>query len=796
MGRRGVLRALWHDPRVRRRAFIFLPLAVLALAALAALGFFVFWRRSGLPQRSGTARIAGLTAPVDVRFDEWGVPHVRASNVRDLAAALGWLHANDRMTQLELGRRASSGRLAEILGAELVGADRSLRELRLRKSAQRMWDAMGPESRALLESYAAGVNAWLEERGSDLPPELRALGVEPEPWTPADSLGFTMLMARDLSFPVYSEERRFRWLGALGLERTRELVGDPALEVAPGILELAQASSRGRTPELTGSAPAPPRNGSNDWAVGASRSKTGSPLVANDPHLDLGLPNTWYQAQLRAPDYEAAGMTLPGSPLVVVGQGRDVAWAVTNTELDTNDLFFEQLDESGTQARRGGGWVPIESELEAIRVRGGDAVEITLRSIEGRPLLEAETELGLPPRTLAWTAYEPFDPVAPFLGLARARDVREAAKTVADFVCPVENLIVAARDGGMLFTLLGRVPERGRGDGRLPSPAWDPAYAWKGLRPAETNPRAVDPPEELLVTANDDIRPPGYALPLAADFALPHRAQRIRELLAAEETFAPEDFARLQLDVRSLYARELVANLPGDLEGDAQLAWRALEAWSGSFASRGPAALFALFERELFRAVFEDEFAAHALGGLGLVGHDRGLLGVLSGRFDPVWFDDVRTPASETRRDVVARALERAWREGRERFGEDVASWDYGSMHVLELEHALGGMPVVGALFDRGPFELPGSGTCVNAFSGPWRGETIQVTHGPSMRWVADAEDPDRSLAVLPGGQSGHPFDAHYDDQLEEYLAGRMHTVRWSQRAVDSGAVSTLALLP
>jgi len=762
---------------VNRRRTTWGLIALGAAAAVAAVAVGLRWAHGGLPGRSGEARVPGLSAPVAVRYDEWGVPHVKAASAVDLAAAAGWVQANDRMFQMELMRRAASGRLSELVGAAALELDRGARELRLRRSAERTLAVLGDESLALLEAYARGVNAWLAERGSDLPPELRLLGVRPEPWTPVDSLCTHFLMARDLTYPRRYEERRWLWLTELGPERTLELIGDPSSSVPAQTAALAARAAAGGGDRRAGGG-----NGSNSWAVGASRSATGHPIVSNDPHLGLALPGFWYQATLRAPDYEAAGMMLPGMPMIVIGQSAHLAWAFTNVEADFTDLFLEQLSEDGASVRRGETWLPIEVERETIAVQDGEPVELELLATDIGPLFPGTG--ALPPRSLAWTAYVPFDPVAVFLGLARARDLAEVDAAVEPYVCPPQNLVVGTRAGDLLFTILGRMPERGRGDGRLPAPGWDASWHWRGLQPFAANPRVERPAEDLLVTANNDLRPQGYEGTLTGDYASPHRARRIRELLLARETWDVADMLAVQTDHVSLYAREVVEHLRApiaDLSPRAAAARDALLAWDGEMSAEGVSALFALFDHYLDRTVFDE------LDGIGYPERIPALLAALSGEL-PDWLED--------RDEALGLALERAWDAGSRRWGEDPRTWKYDAAHWWRADHVMGDLPVIGPLFSRGPYGVPGSDTTVGVFTGHWFSGDVVVTHGASMRWIADTADPDRSLAVLPVGQSGHPFDPHYDDQVRPYLAGEARPVHWSEAAIEESAVSTLTLIP
>ncbi|HTF89289.1 MAG TPA: penicillin acylase family protein [Planctomycetota bacterium] len=769
---------------------------VLVLLAVLAVGLGFGWLfRTGRPARSGSVALFELAGPVTVRFDSWAVPHVEAQNVRDLAMAMGWLHASERMVQMELGRRSAFGRLSEILGGDTIALDREALELRLGETAERLVDSLSVEHRGLLEAYALGVNSWLDRNKSGLPPELAVLRVKPKPWRVADSLAFMLLLSRDLSYPMHFEELRWQWLARAGAERLRDVSGGTAIDVDPEIAAYVQAHAQDKPESPTSTEPV--KNGSNSWALGSSRTKNEAPLVANDPHLSLGVPSLWYQALLRSPEYEAMGMTVPGMPFVIIGQNANLAWSFTNTELDTNDLFVEELSSDGASVRRGEQFVPLTREKASIPVRGKSPLSIDLFRSDIGPFFPADRAHGLPPRSLAWTSYEVFDPLDAFYGLARAQSVADVPAVCASFVCPVQNIVFADRRGGLAFTLLGRVPDRAAGDGRLPLPAWNPARRWRGLRPASDNPRINAPVEDFLATANNDVRPPGFALDLPAEFDMDFRVQRIRERIVAGKAWWPADVAEVQADVTSLYARRVVALLPETVEGEAAFARRALVAWDGTMEVRGAAALFVLFEREFFTAVYGDELAQFKLTALPGFSRGESLLAALDGSLPPVWFDDLSTNGRvETLVDALQGSLTRAWREGSKRFGREVLEWDYGELHTWTLRHPLDAMPFGERFLDRGPFPMPGSSTTIAAFSGRWRGDHMEVTHGPSMRWIADTGNPDRSMCVLPAGQSGHPADDHYADQLPVFRSGKTHAMQWSEAAIAKATVSTLTLTP
>ncbi len=773
----------------RRRALLTVAVLLAAVLALAAR-----WLLGGLPQRSGTAVLLGLEAPVLVHFDTWGTPHVEARVASDLAPALGFLHANDRFFQMELARRSCAGRLSELrgFGEKTLERDRTARLLRLRATAERLVDAAAPPTRLWLAGYARGVNAWLAQHSRRLPPDLRLVTRAPEAWTAADSECVFMALAYELSFFAgLREDQRLLGLKRLGQERVLDLIGRGPLAVPAAILPAAASPAPGRSLSLqlgTG-----PSVGSNAWVVAASRSATHSPLLANDPHLPLALPATWYEVQLRSPELTVAGLTIPGLPVVVIGHNADLAWGLTHAQLDDFDLFLEHLDPGRHRVERDGRWEPITESREIIRVDGGADREIVLRSTDRGPLLDPDSDAGIGYRSLTWAGHEAADPLGAFLHLASLARLEDLGAAIAGYAAPAQNLLVAHRNGDRVAVLLGWVPRRRQGDGAFPAPGWDSRFGWDGYLPTAENPQRRPGPEEALVSANDDPRPPGDARALPGDFDHGTRARRIRSALAERASWDAAAVAELQADCLDGEARELIAALPAAGEGPPKLALEALQAWDARLAGQGPAALYRLFLAAAQERIFADEAKAARVppfAGLGAV--RRAILGELS----QDWFEDVLTPEHEGRDEVLLAALGDAWQAGLKRWGLPVAAWPYGEVHSLRLSHPLGGLPILGSRLERGPFPAVGSESTIAAFSGPWFEGHEAVRVGPAGRWVVDLSNPDRSRVALLGGQAGHPFDRHYADQLPGFLVARSHPAAWSPEAVAAATVQTLRLVP
>ncbi len=766
----------------------------LALLIVVFAGLGLILVRRGLPQREGSAELAALVHPVTVRFDRWGVPFLKAASLEDAWRAQGWLHANDRALQMELVRRSALGELAELFGERALKHDRRQRQLGFRWLADRMARELSFESRRGLEAYAEGVNAWYRSRASDLPPGFLLLFHRPRPWTVQDSMALVLLMAQQLSeVTSQSENELFELLRGLGPELAKGLAGAPDAVLFPEILELSR-TLRPRPQQLDLRAEGAGL-GSNNWVVAPSRSASGSALLANDPHLGIELPNVWYQIGIHTAEYAASGMSLPGLPGIVLGRGEALAWAMTNLYVDDVDVFYETVDATGTRVQRGESWVAIETVEEVIRVKGAEDVRVFLRWTDRGLFQEEDRERGLPPRSVAWTGHFGGDQLAAMLRLAQCRSVSEVRDAIELWGFPLQNLVVADREGQILWTPIGRAPDRYGWDGRFPAPGASTAVGWRGVRPAAENPSLLDPPSAQIATANSF---PPTTVPewLQGNFDTPYRSDRIREVLESRNDWTVEALAALQGDVVSLWGRQWAHWLAEEppFSGEAEQARAALAAWNGEMAVRGPAALFALFERWIQRLTFDDDARS---AGLPRIGSRWRLLRLMTGVAPPTLWDDRSTSDQvETRREILERALASAWREGAQRFGPELERWNYGVLHQLVLEHPLGRFALLRGLVNRGPYRLPGSATTVFALGGPWRGDRIDVVYGPSMRFVTDAANPDRTLAGIPGGQSGHPWDRHYDDQIEAFLRGELHPAPWSEDAIRRATVRILELRP
>ena len=571
-------------------------LALIVLVLLAAGGAYFYLQRS-LPQTEGTLRLAGPHAPIEILRDAYGIPHIFARNTEDAAFGLGFVHAQDRLWQMEMSRRIAAGRLAEILGPAALPTDEFLRTLGIYRAAQATLAHLEPGTRRALDAYAAGVNAFIATRPV-LPIEFWLTRDRFAPWTPADTIGWVKMMAWELGGNWRTELLRVRLAKTLSPAQIEQLLppypGDAPLKIRDlkdlygGLAKQARALAR----------IAPPANGpaSNNWVVSGAHSATGKPLLANDPHLGLSAPSVWYLAQISAPGLDAIGATFPGVPMVVLGHNDRIAWGFTNTGADVQDLYIEKLDGHGNYLTPEG-WRPLSRIDETIKVRGGDDVHLTVRQTRHGPLisdvLRSAGNLAPPGYGIAmqWTALRDDDrTVEAGLKMLRAGNWKEFLAAVREFDSPQQNMVYADVDGHIGFIAAGRVPIRKPENdlhGLAPAPGWDAKYDWVGFIPFDQLPQLYDSPNGEIYSANNKITPPGYGPFITSEWEPPYRAKRIAELLAAVLRHTISSFARMQGDVVSLAARELLPRMSAThpASEQAQLALELLAHWDGSMSA-------------------------------------------------------------------------------------------------------------------------------------------------------------------------------------------------------------------
>ena len=781
------------------------------LAILLAAAYL--YLRQSLPTTEGEIRLtgsAGLGAPVEILRDRYGIPHIFAASLEDASFALGYVHAQDRLWQMEMSRRIAAGRVSEVVGAAGLETDRFLRTLGVRRSAEANLRTIDAETRQQFDAYAAGVNAFLASNPV-LPPEFWLTGARPEPWTPADSAGWVKMMAWDLGGNWRSELLRMRLAKTLPLARIHEFLPPYPGEATPVIADLKElygAMERDaiRLAEFT------PDNdgiGSNNWVVSGERSASGKPLLANDPHLGLSAPPVWYFAQISVPGLNVIGSTLPGVPGVILGRNERIAWGFTNTGPDVQDLYIEKLDASGGYLAPGGPR-PFQVVEETIKVKGGETEKLRVRISRHGPVISDVSKAALDeaPRghviAFAWTALAEDDrSMQATLKFARAREWDGFLAAARDFQSPQQNIVYADVEGNIGFIAAGRVPQRLAANdlkGMAPAPGWLEKYDWAGSIPFEQLPRSFNPPSGAIVTANHRITPPGYPNFISSEWQPPYRADRIQQLLDATPKHTTQTFARIQADVTSLAMRELLPKLLATRprSEEARQALALLAKWDGTMlADRAEPLIASAWWRELARAIYADElgdaFRQNWLMRVQFINN------VLSG--DPGlarWCDNVGTPAIETCDEVLALSLDAALADLAKRYGTDQTKWRWGEAHIARHEHRpFGRQPLLARLFDI-TVPSPGDAFTVNVGRSNLNDETQPYAnrHAASLRAIYDLSDLEKSLYIHSGGQSGNILSEHYKAFTEAWAKNEYIPMRAERKTLDAEPHQLLKLVP
>ncbi len=791
---------------------------ILALLVLAAgLVFYILVRR-GWPEVEGRLAVRGLQAPVEIVRVEPGVPHIYAKNAHDLFFAQGYVHAQDRLWQMEFNRIVGQGRLASLFGEGALEIDRIMHVLGLARAAERDWQVLSPDTRAALTAYADGVNAYLSTHRGRLPIEFTLLGVDPQPWKPVDSLTWGKMMALNLSQNHPFEILRAHLIAKLGEPVARRLMAPyPAngpVIVPPGAHGYADfpapREERTRLALLSGlSMISGVRQawGSNGFVVAGSRTASGRPLLENDTHLGLQLPSVWYQVGLHGGGYDEVGFSFPGMPFIEIGHNQRIAWGITNLCGDVQDLYIEKLDDPKHPRRYEyqGQWRDLVLRHEKITVKGKPALDLVVpETLHGPIVNDAISELkGSPPTALRWPAFGGTHLVDALAALNRATDYASFHQALAAWETPSVNFVYADVDGHIAYQSTGRLPIRAPGhQGLVPVPGWDGRSEWQGFIPYEQMPRSVDPPSGFIVTANNKVVGDDYPYYIATDMADPYRAQRMTELLAAGHGLTVASLRAIQAETTAIPAAALRPYLlavkpANDRE---RKALDEVRRWDLHYepGSAG-ASIYEVWYWHLLGDTLGDELGPEVLTEYRTIGLSEvpPIIDLMTRPDDPL-FDDHRTPAVEHRDDIVRRSLTEAMAWLSKRYGDDPAGWTYGRIHSVTFVHApLGqsGIAPLERLFNSQTLPARGNAFTVDSamadFTNPFA-----VVFGTSQRMIVDFANLEASTWVNSTGQNGQLWNRHREDQIPKWEAVEDYPMQFGEAAVRAHPEATLTLVP
>src|SRR5258708_705773 len=805
---------------------------VAGLAGLAGGAYYMLTRRP-LPQRNGKLVVRGLHESVEVITDRYGVPHIYAQNEDDLYFAQGFVHAQERLWQMELNRRIGSGRLAEIFGEIAIETDRFILRFGMHRSAAAEALRLPAHTKRILEAYARGVNTYLECNQNKLPVEFTLLRFKPEPWHIADSIQWAKMMGWNLGGNYETEIVRARIVALLGAERAAKLEAgyDPRhpLIIPPGVeyqgVNLGILEQYEQLKQLSGFGML---GASNNWVIDGSMSTTGAPILCNDPHLGQAAPSIWYECHLLAGNIDVIGVSFPGTPGIIIGHNQHIAWGITNAISDVQDLYIEKFNpQNPRQYEYRGAWEEAEVVREAIKVRGRKTAIIEeVRVTRHGPIIthlppvfdnagqngnKAEcAELTL---DLRWTGLEQCNIISSISKLNHAANWEEFRNALRDWDVPPQNIIYGDREGNIGYVMAGAIPIRAQGQSLLPSPGWTGEYEWTGFIPFDELPQTYNPEQHFIVTANNRVVNDDYPHYITHEWLNGYRAQRIRDLLTSKGKLAPADMATIQADQYALPAVEIVPHILA-IQTDAPLekaAQNVLRTWNYVMApDSAGAAVYATFlnklEKIVFAAMFgEDETLIHAYLGRGstilaptngYASRSKPLLIRLLNQGDDNWFADTAVPNGPvTWQAACSSALTGAVEELQEKLGNNVAQWQYGRIHRMTYNHPLGTIKPLNKLFNRGPFAVGGDMDTVNMGAAMPNDPEVVITV-PSFRQIVSLADLNASLSGHAPGQSGHPASKHYDDFIKSWLKVEHHPMLFERSMIEAQAEGVLSIIP
>ena len=805
---------------------------ILSLIIIFIVGGYIFYNSltESLPIYNGDMTVFSLKSEVKIYFDSLAVPYIFADNDEDAAFTLGYLHARERMFSMDMIRRAGEGRLSEIFGVETLPFDKMFRTVGLSKTAKIIKDKMNPEGLKLLEAYSRGVNFYLEEKKNKYPVEFDVLGYQPEEWKPEHSIIVIRMMAWELNLGWWTDLTFTELVQKLGEEKVKEILpGYP--ENAPTIIpaeikKFAQINSNFIETDkafrkfvgMTGT-----HLGSNNWVVNSQMSASGKPIIANDPHLAYRAPGIWYAAVIKSPSWNAAGVTLPGVPGIVIGKNDNISWTLTNIMTDETDFYFETLDSSRTKYLLDKSWEDLVIIEDTIETRDGirEPIEIKythhgqiISNIHPYNFIFNKDESTYPTISMRWLGNEFSDEMDAFLKINKAKNWNEFKSAVEKFNIPGQNFVYADREGNIGYVFGGALPVRNDNSTTFVFDGTSSKSDWKGFVPRNELPYLFNPTQNYIATANNKVMK-NFEYHITNLWEPSSRIERITELLQAKSKHSVEDYMNYQEDILSPYAKSIVPYILfafQDVEvKDENLlqSLNLLREWNYEMDKyqQAPAIFLAFFDK-LMKNIYLDEMGEDLFNQYVFLANVpyRNIPELLQNPFSD-WYNDVKKNERKTRDDVIRESMNDALDDLENKLGKDVKDWQWGRLHTVTFKHAFAGVSwIIDEVVNIGPYEISGDGTTIfnteYAFSESiekyplFRHGLFDCELGPSMRFIFDFAKPDEFYLILTTGQSGNIFSDHYKDQTDLFLNGKYMKIRTDEASITNPRNRQLRLLP
>lgn len=791
-----------------------------SLIILIVAAGFVFYNMltASLPQYEGELTADSISGEVEVYRDSMAIPYILAGNEEDAAFALGYLHAQERMFQMDLVRRAGAGRLSEILGSDALIFDKMLRTVGIKKTSLRILKVLRPEVLKLLESYSAGVNQYLKDAKGKYPVEFDVLDYDPYDWKPEDCVIISRMMAWELNISWWADISFTQLAQKLGEEKVKQILPDweenapyvipPEIKSYPrlrtGLIDIDKALRK--LLGITGT-----HLGSNNWVIDSSLSVSGKPIIANDPHLAFSALGKWYAVVIRAGNWNVEGVTLPGVPAIVIGKNENISWTLTNIMLDDADFYIEKLDSTGTKYLLDNNWKDISITEETIKVKDSLDIRLKIRGTHRGPLISdihpysflyPDQNLRNTAISMRWVGAEVTEEVNSFYLLNRAGNWKEFKEAVSLFSVPGQNFVYADKEGNIGYVFGGKLPKR---ESTSPTFVFDGTtdkYDWKGYVERSEIPDLFNPSQKFIATANNKTLN-NFKYHISNLWEPSSRIERITQLLSSKKKYSVSDFMKFQMDQVSPYAERIISYILSAFEKvdvtDKNLSevLELLKDWDYEMDefSQLPT-IYSAFYKYFLRNTFYDELGEDLYNQFVFVASVpyRSIEKMIKDRFHP-WFNNIETTQNEDRDYIIRKSLVDALSELEETFGKDIKEWQWGKLHTVTHKHIFSGQfPLLDKFIDIGPFPVGGDGTTLFNTEYPFhdaKGNYPRFNHkpfddilGPSMRYIFDFSKPDEFHLILTTGQSGNVMSGHYRDMTEMWLRGKYMEIKTDEKSI------------
>lgn len=801
---------LKQDQMKTIKRILFALLAILAVAMVSGLLYIIGIKRGALPEYKGEIILSSLESAVTVYRDERGMPHIYAENEHDLYFATGYVMAQERLWQMDLIRRATTGRLSEIFGASMVQTDLFLRSLEIPKKSKMILGGESSEIVDCMKSFADGVNQYINDAGRKLPPEFRILGYRPDMWELEHIINIIGYMGWDLAGGNLSADIfNYKLFNKMGYEKGSSLVPDfkavtssafPDFRLSDTALKSAQdfIASIDKLKALGIAS----FSGSNNWAIGGSRSETGKPILSNDMHLGLSSPGIWIQIHQVIPGkLNVTGVAVPGQPFIVAGHNENIAWGMTNLMVDDIDLFAEKINpDNSEQYFFDNEWRKMEVRDEIIRIKGGTADTLSLSFTHRGPVISGLQKIDDAVLSMRWSGYDMSDEIRAVYLLNRASDWESFRTALSYFRSVSQNFAYADIEGNIGLNTGGGIPVR-KGYGSIIRNGETEEFDWKGYVPFYQLPSVYNPESGQVSSANNKTVNDEYPYYISFRFYPPYRISRIREMLAEKEKLGLEDFKRMIMDQHSSYAKLLTPRILKLKSRQATMtaaesdALNLLDKWDFNMrADLAAPTIFEFFRRNLSENLLGDELGVLFRELPGAI-NDYYIYKILQPGGEDEWVDNIKTPEKETLDDIISKSFSDCIKAISDSCGTDSRNWLWGDMHTITLAHPMSKVKILDKIFGLNSPEYPvgGSNHTVCPFTYKI---AFKADDGASERHIFNTADWDESFTVIPTGTSGVPGSEFYLSQTDTYIKGEFYKDHFSESAVKKGAKYTLIFKP